>query len=547
MWRGIRGGAPIIVQVIAAPAGSDPDRSLPPLPRDPLLWTTVLLSLAVCAPFFRYVFWLGDEGVVLHGAERILRGEALYREFFEFLPPGSFLIVAAWMHVVGPDLASVRALLVGLIAAIAAMTYIGGWLVSGNRPLAALLAVAWAAFSQGGWTVINHHWFATAASMASAVSLLAGLGGARGRAALFGAGLFAGTAAMIVSTRGALLCLAVLGVVLVLRDRRGLVAVAAGIAVFPAATLFYLALTGAVTAAVADVVLFPARHYSAIQGVAFGASTPLHQMPATAFFPLTFVLAGAAAAVDRSGLWHEPRFVASLALALVGLLGAFPRPDVTHINFTVPLACPLFGLVATRLFRRLGRARVTVGVLLAVACAAAVGYRLWSEALPMTLGPLRQVATARGVFVGPPSPWIDAVAALVPHVQRAPGDDPYFFYPYSPMLPYLTARRHVAPLDVMVPGYTTPAQYHEVCRRVVREARWVVLDRTWSHPDVLRAFFPSMRDPEPPEKRALEAALDAAFDRVVHAWRGMELRGRGALPPEAVCGEPTGSARPGTP
>jgi len=70
------------------------------------------------------------------------------------------------------------------------------------------------------------------------------------------------------------------------------------------------------------------------------------------------------------------------------------------------------------------------------------------------------------------------------------------------MLPYLTARRHIGPLDVMVPGYTTAAQYHEVCARVVREAQWVVLDRSWSHPDVLRAIFPSMRDPDPPAKRA---------------------------------------------
>jgi hypothetical protein len=103
------------------------------------------------------------------------------------------------------------------------------------------------------------------------------------------------------------------------------------------------------------------------------------------------------------------------------------------------------------------------------------------------------------------------------------------------MLPYLTGRRHVAPLDVMVPGYTNAAQYREVCGRVLREAQWVVLDRSWSHPDVLRAIFPNMRDPDPPEKRALEMALDRGFDRVVHAWRGMELRGRGAAASEVLC------------
>jgi hypothetical protein len=505
--------------------------------RDPLLWISTLVTAALCAPFFRYVFWLGDEGVVVHGAERVLRGEALYRDFFEFLPPGSFLVVAAWMQAVGVDFGSVRLLAVCVIAVIAALTYAAARIVSGNRPLAAFVVVGWAALSQGGWTVINHHWLATAASMASAVALLCALGGQRAAAGFFTAGVLAGAAAMVVSTRGALLCLAVVAIVLTLRDRRCLVAVMAGILVVSAATLAYLAATGAVMAAVMDVILFPARHYTDIQVVAFGASTTPHQMPVAVFFPVTFVLAGTTAVVHGGVMWREVRFRASLALATIGLLGAFPRPDVTHINFTLPLACPLFALVVTQALARLGRGlKVAVAVALVTVCGLAIGARLLGEALPMITGPLRQVPTTRGSFVGPPSTWMEAVGALVPHIERAPRGDTYFFYPYSPMLPYLTGRRHIGPLDVMVPGYTTAAQYRDVCARVVREAQWVVLDRSWSHPDVLRAIFPSMRDPNPPEKRALEAAVDRAFDRVVHAWRGMELRGRGSLPAESACG-----------
>jgi hypothetical protein len=521
---------------VATP-GPEPDAGTPPLSGDPLLWVSVLVTAALCAPFFRYVFWLGDEGVILHGAERLLRGETLYRDFFEFLPPGGFLLVATWMKLIGPDFASVRLLVVCVIAGIAALTYAAARLVSGNRPLAALLAVAWAALSQGGWTVVNHHWFATAASMGSVVALLGALGRQHGAAHFFVSGLLAGMAAMIVSTRGALLCLAVVGIALTLREWRAFVAAIGGIAVFPAAMLVYLAVAEAITAAVVDVVLFPARHYSEIQIVAFGASATPYQMPVAVFFPVTLVLAGTTAVLGGGTLWRDPRFWASLALAIVGLLGAFPRPDVTHITFTMPLACPLFALVTTHLLGRLGRGlKLAVSASLLALCGLAIGYRLLGVALPMVAGPLRQVPTPRGAFVGPPSPWIDAVAALVPHIERAPRDAAYFFYPYSPMLPYLTARRHVAPLDVIVPGYTTAAQYREVCERVVREAQWIVLDRTWSHPTVLRTFFPRLRDPDPPEKRALEAALEVTFDRVVHAWRGMELRGRGQAPSGTACG-----------
>jgi hypothetical protein len=49
----------------------------------------------------------------------------------------------------------------------------------------------------------------------------------------------------------------------------------------------------------------------------------------------------------------------------------------------------------------------------------------------------------------------------------------------------------------MVPGYTTPEQFSETCARVVRDARWVVVDRTWSDPRKLHALFPALSDPDP--------------------------------------------------
>src|SRR6185369_13207939 len=60
------------------------------------LAAVALLSGLSCLPFLRSIFSLGDEGVLLQGAERLLRGERLYRDFFEFLPPGGFLLTAGW-------------------------------------------------------------------------------------------------------------------------------------------------------------------------------------------------------------------------------------------------------------------------------------------------------------------------------------------------------------------------------------------------------------------------------------------------------------------
>ena len=103
------------------------------------LVVTVMCTVAVCAPFFRYVQWFGDEGIVLNAADKILRGERLYGDFFELLPPASFLIGTAWMKLIGSSLASIRGLAIGVIVAIAALTYVATRMACRSPLLAGLL------------------------------------------------------------------------------------------------------------------------------------------------------------------------------------------------------------------------------------------------------------------------------------------------------------------------------------------------------------------------------------------------------------------------
>jgi len=43
-----------------------------------------LIAVVLCPPLIRYVSWLGDEGVPLHGAERMLHGDRVYLDFLNF-------------------------------------------------------------------------------------------------------------------------------------------------------------------------------------------------------------------------------------------------------------------------------------------------------------------------------------------------------------------------------------------------------------------------------------------------------------------------------
>src|SRR5947209_4423648 len=62
-------------------------------------------------PQFSYVQMNPDEGIVLAGADRILRGSVLYRDFFSFYTPGSYYWTALLFRVFGHCLLSARAVL----------------------------------------------------------------------------------------------------------------------------------------------------------------------------------------------------------------------------------------------------------------------------------------------------------------------------------------------------------------------------------------------------------------------------------------------------
>ena len=125
---------------------------------------------------------------------------------------------------------------------------------------------------------------------------------------------------------------------------------------------------------------------------------------------------------------------------------------------------------------------------------------------------------------------------LLAGIAATPPRDAYFFYPYDAMLPFLTGREHLSKYDIFAPGYTSPVQYQEACRSVMRGASWVVVDRTWT--DAFECVegqsFPSMPDPEPQETMRFQQALDSAFE-LVPITGTFELRRRREGVSKSVC------------
>src|SRR5262245_5659422 len=90
---------------LATPARSTPERGqgIRGSSSSSPWWLLVvgLIAAVLCVPFFRAVYGMVDEGMLLNGAERMLRGNIIYVDFAEYLPPGGFVLTAAWFSIAG--------------------------------------------------------------------------------------------------------------------------------------------------------------------------------------------------------------------------------------------------------------------------------------------------------------------------------------------------------------------------------------------------------------------------------------------------------------
>jgi hypothetical protein len=501
--------------------------------RSDTLWLLLVAVAAcvVCAPFLRTVYWLGDEGVLLHGAEEMLHGRGLYRDFFEFLPPGGFVLTAAWLSLTGISFVAARLLGIVTVVGTACFTFLASQRASKNAPLSALLTTLWLAISQGEWTQVSHHWFTTMFSMLAAWAAIAAVtpGNGRYRWPLI-AGLAAGAGAMVTPTRGALAMLAALIAFLNLRQQRvELVLYLVACAVVPLALLGYVILNDAFTPAFQDVLVLTAKRYTSIQSVPFGHFSDLQRQPNVYVFPLAFLLLCYMVLRERRLYLDDHIMRTCAAFSVAGFLGCFPRPDVTHIAFCAPMALPLLTTCATQLTRS-WRTILRYLLLLAVvvACVPSVrtfswaAQRAWREALLET--PRGRVAI------------IDQPGAreLLTRVAATPPNDGFFFYPYLPLLPFLTARQHVSKYDIFVPGYSLDFEYEDACKSALKYASWLVLDRRWMDPHTLKSAFPNMGDTSPPETVQLQQILASSY--LLVAKEGpLELRFRRGELSDAIC------------
>jgi len=500
-----------------------------------------MVSLLLCAPFFLTFYALADEGIFLRGAELMLRGKRLYGDFFEFVPPASFVLMAAWLGVAGISIESARLLAVLTIVGISCFTFLASWRVSRNALLSALLVIGWVMMTQWHFMQISHHWFTTFFSMVAAWAVIANQEQTEPRSLRWPilAGIAAGAATMTTQTCGAWATLAAATAFFYTgQSRKELAAFVSGSALVFAGMLALLIEQHTLVAAFNDVILFPLTHYASIQRVPFGYEAVVFDLPLKYVFPLAALLLLFVVFRDWRNCLRDRQLRLSAAFALAGFLACFPRPDSAHIAYAIPLALPLLALCAVKLIERLRPiSRWVIAAIMILLCTpSAIGYE--SSVRAALQAPIVQTPRGRASFLL----YADGMPELLPILAKAAPQGDFFFYPHMPVLSFMSAREHVSKYDIFIPWYTTPAQYQEACLSAVRDASWVVVDRRYLDYNFFKRTYPAMPSAKPLESIRLEEALDRAFERV--PTKGVfDLRRRRPDANEDVC---DGIAKPDT-
>ncbi len=228
----------------------------------------LLVVIGKISPLANVPKW--DETACAYNAQRVLSGQIPYRDFFNFIPPGSFLLQAGWYALWGGK----ASLTLGryLAVLVALLSWLSLWRTLKRARWswynALLLSTLYPAAIYVFWPIPSHHWFAVLPLFLSFEAYDFEEKRVRGLGGWLWCGLMGGIAVLFLQTIGLYAAL-FWGTVWILGGEKKLSRAAAALggasmAVFPVAG--WLWTKGALLDSFRDTILWPMRNYGAPGG-----------------------------------------------------------------------------------------------------------------------------------------------------------------------------------------------------------------------------------------------------------------------------------------
>ncbi len=479
-------------------------------------WSIALLLFAAsCAYlliFRRFSNLEPDEGITLQGAQLILHGQVMYRDFFYFVTPGSEYWMALLFKVFGSSILVARTALVIYGGLFSVFTY---WLARRVSSRAHSLFAALPAVIVGLPYRFSslHNWDSTLWALLALYCAVRFLERpAWGWA--FAIGSLTAITCLFEQSKGAGLALGLVAgfVALAWADRSGfrietgsLVAMSVGCAWPFLLTVAYFAAHHALAPMISDL-LWRFRYLSSGNNLPYGwvqrltmvrdsalgwryfvlfLLSPLLIVSALPIFALPVAVYSARRLRGRHEDRAPSRYYLLVSAVLAGLLLSTlgtGRPGAGHILYQAPL----FGLVLAWMAEAAASpflsAAKTWGGLYLVASFGGLALVL----VFMSRAAGHKIETRRGVLLGS-APSQAALNYIQNHVAAG---ERILVYPYQPLLYYLTGTFSVSRYEYLQLGLNDRSQYEEMRREVAAARPRVVLFDS-SYDDLIGVVFPS--------------------------------------------------------
>jgi hypothetical protein len=456
------------------------------------------LIFAVCAslyflPFMRILLPQTDEGLLAYGAVRIVHGQVFARDFFEVVGPGSFYWLALFFKLFGVTFAAERTCLFITSLGTGLAMYFLSRKVCTRYQLVPCVLLAGTYFGSS-WPAISHHVDSNCLALLSAGCMTVWLD-RRADGLLFAAGGLAGASTCFLQPRGLLLPALLVWLWMQRRGSRTIVsmgAVTGGYMSLIALMLFYFWKRHALGDLFYADVVWPSRHYSAVNVVPYAqgmireyweefvirergfewtmVTAAVLITPFLLVAVLPVLLPALAARTGRNRVRPEIALYWLCGWAL--WLSEIHRKDICHLVFGSPL---LIILAVYYLEQYRAKAADLCLQLLAISAGCLACFNLFlvlsAHPTPTRVGSVEVFKT------------IPALALLDEKV--APGEE-IFAYPYCPMYYFLSATTNPTRYGALVYNFDTPSQFDEVVRVLEqRRVRYVLWDTNFANANTL--------------------------------------------------------------
>lgn len=471
---------------------------------EPLIPVVIFVVSTLYLLAFRHYSSLEpDEGIVLQGAERILRGQIPYRDFFSFYTPGSYYFIALCFRIFGDSFVLARTTLAVAGAVCSVITYL-----LARRACSIGMALFAAALATVAGTayrfLVLHNWYSTLLCCLTVYATVKAIETHK-NAWAFGAGSFASLTFLFEQSKGAGLWLGLVVGITILGLRRTarfrkfeIIACAAGLLWPFLLTLTYFYLHHSLAMMLADW-FWPLRHYTQANRVPYGyqnwsdhsrdvifhvgpiwtravkvlAISPGFVVPVLPLIAAGLLVYWSFVGCRRQTAETYSRYVL-ISAASTGLLVSVivVRADIIHFMYLTPL---WYVLLAWIFGSRELSSRALVMMRPYLTMFVAVAFGLMAMAVLLTaLGARFRTETRRGLITtGTPDTVLEFMQT---HTQ--PGDT-ILVYPYLPLYYYLMATDSPSRYDYLQPGMNDPQQFQETIRSLGSEHINAVLVEPW--------------------------------------------------------------------